>query len=315
MQEKIIYSKIYEAIKKANNILLVTHEKPDGDGLSAVGAFIELLESLDKKYYAYCADAPAEVFYFLPHISKIKNIKPEFGDFDLIMVFDCGSLDRTKLAEEIKGRSKNQLAVNLDHHPRVDDFADLEVKKIVAAATTEIVYDFFKANNLVINKNVASLILTGIMADTGSFLYPSTSDKTLSIAAEMISQGAILPKIIDNIFKNKSLEGLKVWGQALKRLKLNSKYNLAWTILTKEDTRGVSEEELEGVANFLGNLKEADAVMFLREQEGGIIRGNLRSKKKDISRLANVLGGGGHKNAAGFMVEGKFNSQLLIIPA
>lgn len=305
-----IHHKIYNKIKEASNVLLVTHDTPDGDALASVCLMIELLESLNKKYFAYCYDLPPFQFDFLPHVEKITNDKSKFNfkNFDLIIIFDCGGIKRTKLPDEIKNRNKNQVAIEFDHHLKIDDYADLGVKDSSASATTEVLYHFIKANKIKINKNIANCILTGILTDTANFVYPSTSNKTVEIASEMLTRGARMPQIMESTLRNKGLAAMKIWGKAMSRLIINPKYDFAFSILTFEDMTDdqVTEEELEGIAGFLGNLSKVKGVLFLREQEGNIIKGSFRTSDPQINvaHLAEKLGGGGHVKASGFKIQG-----------
>lgn len=298
-------------MKAAGKILFITHENPDGDALGSICAMMEAAKNLGKPCFAYCFDAAAAHFHFLPHAEKIITDKNafKFFDFDLIITLDCGDLKRTKLTEEIKSRSSSQFVINIDHHPKVDDFADLEIKDPDAASTAELVYAFFKANKIRINKNTADSILTGISADTGNFIFPATSSRTVEISSDLLSRGAGLPRIIEQTWKNKSLAALKIWGTAMSNLKINKRYGIAFTALTQEDisAAGVNEDELEGIANFLSNLHEVSAVLLLREQADGTIKGSLRSTRAnaDVSKLARALGGGGHAKASGFTIEGR----------
>jgi len=306
---KLLHNKIYAKIKSAEKILLTTHEKPDIDAVGSVCAFIEILENLGKPYFAYCYDAPPRQFNFIPHIEKIKSDKNlyNFNEFDLIIIFDAGGMKRTRLDEEIINKNKNQFVIEIDHHPKIEEFSDLELRIASASSTTEIIYDFFKLNNIKINKNTANCILAGILADSGNFIFPATSDKTIDISSQMLVRGANLPAIMKNTLHNKSLSALKIWGKAMARIKINKNYNFAYTVLTWEDAAGVNEEDLEGISNFLGNLHGVKGVLLLREQPGGTIRGSLRSShpSANMTLLAQVLGGGGHAKASGFTIAGK----------
>ncbi len=309
------YREAYQKIKEAKNILLVTHYRPDGDALSSMGIMMELLELLQKKYYAYCSDSPPFQFNFLPHIEKIKSDKDflPFADFDLIIALDCGSLSRTNLTKEIAHRRKDQLALEFDHHPKIDNYADVEVRNAKASSTAEVLYFFLKANKVRFSKNLANCILTGVLTDTGNLLYESTSEKTIKITSEMLLYGARYPVILENTWRNKSLSSMRLWGRAMGNLKINSNYNFAYSFLTKEDIKnsGVNEEELEGIPGFLSNLSDVKGLVFLREGEDGKIKGSLRTTypNVDISKLAQALGGGGHKRASGFVIEGRFEER------
>ncbi|MFH1822149.1 MAG: bifunctional oligoribonuclease/PAP phosphatase NrnA [Patescibacteria group bacterium] len=304
------YNQAFEKIQKANNILIVTHERPDGDALASACLMIELLIKLEKKFAAYCSDQPVPNYLFLPRIEKIISNKEllNFDNFDLIIVLDCGSLERTCLKDEIKGRKENQFIIELDHHPKVYDYANLEIRLPEAVATAEILYNFLKANKININKNMANCILTGLLTDTSNFLHQSTSDNAINIASEMLIRGAQFQQIVKNTVRNKSLSAMKVSGKVLDNLKINKKYNLAFSVITKEDLKDINIEEdvFEGITNFLGNLYGVKGVMLLRE-EAGRLKGSLRSShpNADVSKLASIFGGGGHAKSSGFMVDGR----------
>ncbi|MFH1745262.1 MAG: bifunctional oligoribonuclease/PAP phosphatase NrnA [bacterium] len=307
----LLLQKAYQKIKNANNILLVTHHKPDGDALSSMCLLISLLNDWDKNFFAYCADTPPLQFNFLPHLEKISSDKSklDFSKHDLIISLDCGSLERTMLFDEIKGRKKTQIYIEFDHHPKIDDYGNIEIRFPAATSTAEILYDFLKINKIKIDKNVANCILTGILTDTNNFLYPSTSDKSIKIGSEMLTCGARFPLIINNTYRNKSLPAMKAWGKAINNLKINKKYNFAVSALNLKDfeDNGATEEEMEGIAGFLSNLSEVKGLLWLREEKNKIIKGSLRTSDPylDISLLARALGGGGHAKASGFIIEGK----------
>ncbi len=314
MELKEKYKLAYEKIKSAKNILLVTHARPDGDAVSSTCAIMLLLEEMNKKYTASCLHIAPEQLLFLPLAEKIQaNLDTlDFSSYDLIIVLDCGSLNRTNLTKQITNRNKDQFVIEFDHHLKIDDYANLEMRIPEASSTAEVLYGFFRVNFLKINKKIANCILTGILTDTGNFLYPSTTDKTVNIASEMLLHGAKYPLIIEETWRNKSLGAMKLWGKAIGGLEINKKYNLAYTVLTKKDIDdcGCSDEEMEGISGFLSNLYGVNGLMLLREVEGGAIKGSLRTSHPDvdISKLANHLGGGGHKKASGFFMSGKLKS-------
>lgn len=314
--------KANQYIKNAENILLLTHHNPDGDGLSSLCAMAEYLNSLQKNYFAFCYNQPPKVFDFLVNIEKVNYLeankgqdpKPNnqplaFKNFDLVLVFDCGSLSRTKLGEEIVARRPDQIVIEFDHHPKIDDYADLEIRNHQAAATAEIIFQFFKVNNLVMNKSVANALLTGLITDTANFLYPSATETTIAAASELIGMGAQLPMLTDYTLRNKSLDTMKLWGKIMSSLQINPKYNFAFAVLSADDFKShqIEKEELEGISGFLSNLYGVKGIMFLREEGDGIIRGSLRTSQPDadMSKLATLLGGGGHAKASGFSIPGK----------
>ncbi|MDD5527438.1 MAG: bifunctional oligoribonuclease/PAP phosphatase NrnA [Patescibacteria group bacterium] len=322
----------YEKILTAENILLVTHERPDGDGLATLCALSVFLDSLEKNQTIFCADAPPDFFSYLPNINKLisgnlpmaepktRPVPPgaihpsqegnNFSAFDLIIVLDCGSLSRTKLAEEIIGRNKNQFVIEFDHHPKTEDYSDLEIRAPLSSAA-EVLYYFFHFNRLPFSKDIADCLLTGIMTDTGNLLFGAVTPQTIEITSIMIINGATLPKITRRTSQNKSLAAMKAWGKILDNLKLNKKYNIAYSVLTFAEIANLKKEFggenlFDAATDILNNIEGVKAVIFLREEEPGKIRGSLRTKDSavNVARLATYLGGGGHPKAAAFRFPG-----------
>jgi phosphoesterase RecJ-like protein len=306
----------YQEILAAHNVLIVSHLHPDVDALSSIGIMIELIEGLGKNYLAYAQEKDEFIFDFLPQAERIHAKLPlgfSFNDYDLVIVLDCGAVSRTGLAEALVNRHKKKIKViEFDHHPPVDHFADIEIRLPNLSSTTEVLYHFLKINNIVINKNISNLLLSGILTDTGNFLYPSTSEQTVNIAAEMLEQGAQLPKIFQHTIQNKNLASMKLWGLALKNLRINPQYNLAISVITKEEISEIGLDEANNdifgdIVAFLSNLGGVKGVILFREESTGRIKANLRTADPeiDISRLAAIFGGGGHPKASGFLVSGK----------
>ena len=325
MDYNISYRQVYLKIKNSRRLLIVSHINPDGDALSSVCVFLELAFLLKIQAQAYCESKKGDTFSYLPYESEIfsdKNKLAPLTSYDVIIILDCGSISRTNLAEEIRAVSNSvdrPYIIEIDHHPKIDNFADLEIRQPEKAATVEIIYNILKENKVNFNKNLANCILTGLLTDTGNFLYPSSSNLNIAIASEMLNYGAQFPKIINNTLRNQNLLSMKLWGITMNNLKINSKYNLAYSVVTKEDIDNLiklgSKEEIErylnydvygDIAGFLSNLSEVQAIMLLREEDEGKIKGSLRTSRAtvDISGLAKQLGGGGHPKASGFVVNG-----------
>ena len=316
---------VYQKIKESQKILLVSHINPDIDAVASISFFIEILKQENKKFLAF-AEGKGDDYYFLAHEDQIISSKDELAKkinldkdflryFDLIIVLDCGSLGRTSLEEEItniKDLMLDTFVVEIDHHVPDKSYANIEIK-IPLSSTTEILYHVAKTNNIEINRNLANCILAGILTDTANFMYPSTSSDTIKIAAEMMAQGAQFPKLLNHTWRNKSLAEMKLWGLALSNLKINEKYNIAFSVLPYndiKDLKGSLGADIFGdIAGFLSSLSEADITLLLREDSRGKIKGSLRvgasnNQSLDVNKLARLFGGGGHKKASGFMVEG-----------
>ncbi len=319
------YRQAYLKIKNSRNLLIVSHVNPDGDAVSSLCSFLELANLLNVKATAYAEFKKNNELNHLPYESEVIADKTKINpltSYDVIVVLDCGSLTRTNLAAEIKDvevSAERPYIIEIDHHPKIDNFSDLEIRQPEKAATTEIIYNFLKENHVNFNKNLANCILTGLLTDTGNFFYSNSSNINIAIASEMLNYGAQFPKIINNTLRNKNLLTMKLWGLTIDNLKINEEYNLAYSVLTKEDLDDLiklgSKQEIENylssdvygdIAGFLSTLSDVQAIMLLREEDLGKIKGSLRTARPnvDISGLAKELGGGGHPKASGFVIEG-----------
>lgn len=308
-----VAKKIHQEILGAENILLVSHKNPDGDALSSGCALMQYLRQLNKNHTAYCATPISRNFNFLP-LAEYFNTNPLVltdNQFDLIIVLDSGDLFYAGLDEFLKNLDYAPIVVNIDHHATNEFFGRHNLVLAGAASTTEVLYGFFKANKIAIDKYIATCLLTGIITDTGYFSNPATTAQSLKIAAELLRLGGNLNLIQGWTLKNRSVRGLKIWGQVLSRLYKNETYDIVSTILTADDTAGQTSvnavEEVEGIANFLNNLGEGRIVLLLKDGGDGIIKASLRTTDPliDLSGLAKLFGGGGHAKAAGFSVKGK----------
>ncbi len=312
MPYKSVAPQILDSIKKSNHILLISHEKPDGDTLGASLAMAHFFDRENKKYKHFCPDKPPAYFNFLPKIEKIIfNYKLiELKEHDLILIIDCGDLKRTKIENDLILIKEEKNIINIDHHQSNNNFGRLNLVVPQASSTSEIIYNFFTFNAIDIDKYMATSLLTGILTDTMNFTNAATNHESLKIASHLLAKGARVNQIISQISQNKNLKALKLWGNILSRLEFNPQYNAAYTVITKEDLKDKQvslEDARDGLANFLSNLQDIDFILVLSEEDDNIIKGSLRTTKEniDVSQIAKLLGGGGHKKAAGFKIAGK----------
>ncbi len=307
---KIIEQQIIEKLEEANNILIVCHRNPDADTLGAAAAFSSYIKDQLKNLYVFCTDPiPDYLNNFNQILNLSNNITQDYlNKFDLILCLDCGEIKQTGIADLITNRQQQIFVINIDHHFTNDNFGNLNLVDPVASSTSEITYKLFKNQKIKLTKQALDLLLTGIMADTTFFSNGATTQTSLSISSELMSNGADIKTVLKNIWKNKDVNTLKFWGEIFSRLEFNEKYGIAYTIITQDDLRQnkLTEEAIGGMSNFLTNLYQPNIILVLRETEDSKIKGSLRTTKDniDVSSLAQMLGGGGHKKAAGFTIDG-----------
>lgn len=308
---KDLYRQFHQRLMQAERVLAVTHLHPDGDAIGSLGFMIQWLEALGKEHAAYTAGPLPHNFSYVPgYFSMITDRdRIDVGRFDLIVSVDCANLARTALAAEIAGRRSDQFYIEIDHHPSREGGSDLAIRDERAASTTEILYQVAQEAGLRLTQPMARCLLTGLLTDTGNFMFPATSQRTIAAASEMLVGGASLAKIVGYTERNKSLADLKLWGTAMARLTLHPAYNIAYTVLTPEDfeASGADEGALAGLAEFICSLPDVAVILVLRDDGEGSVRGNFRTMRHDtdVSRLARRLGGGGHRKAAGFSIPGR----------
>ncbi len=315
MEKEILTKKFQQAlekIKQAKNVLITTHIHPDGDGLSSMCALSLLLDKLGKNYRLFCGDPAPEHFSFLPNFEKI-NLRNGFNfhSFDLTIILDCGALSRTGLSDDLVQKKARQIIIEFDHHPPVDNYADLEIRLPKYSSTAEIIYLFFTANQIQIGREAANCLLTGIMTDTGNLLFSSVNEETVKISSALLLRGADMPKTIKKNFEGRSMAAMKIIGRALEKLRINEQYGLAFSIFTYEEISKLKKEfgensAFDSISDIINNLDGIKASLFLREEEKGKIKGSLRAKSPNVNvaLLAEKLGGGGHKKAAAFRFPG-----------
>ncbi|NQU77199.1 bifunctional oligoribonuclease/PAP phosphatase NrnA, partial [Candidatus Falkowbacteria bacterium] len=300
--------KIYTLINESSNILLICHRNPDGDTLGSALALAHWFKKIAKNYTIYCQDKPALFLSFLPGLENIKNQEPNPNNYDLIITCDCGDQTQTGVSSENWNQIKSKI-INIDHHFTNTNFGNYNLISFESASTSAILYKFFKASLVNIDRLMATCLLTGLVVDTCNFSNPGTNQEALEVASRLVAKGAQIRCINNNILKNKSLPILKLWSRILLRLQKNEELGLAWTIITKKDKAecGVDDLASEGISNFFNELADSNLTLVLEEIEGGFVKGSLRTTTDhiDVSRFAKIMGGGGHQRAAGFRVKGR----------
>ncbi|EKE11372.1 MAG: hypothetical protein ACD_15C00099G0004 [uncultured bacterium] len=294
-------------IKESKNILLFAHSRPDGDTAGSVLALKEYIQSLEKNVDIACFD---QIPPYLNLFSQEKFIAPDelkLDSYNLIIAADSVERGFNKISGSLK---ENQVIAILDHHPDITLRGDINIIDAAYSSVCEIVYDFFIFNKIPINRKIATAILMGILADTGSFQHSNTTPKVMEIASSLMKKGAPLSKIVHQSFSNKNISTLKLWGKAFEKAKINPSNGMIASVLTQKDLSecNAGTEDIAQVSGILNTVPGTKFALVLSEREGGIIKGSLRSeeyKGVDVSKIAAQFGGGGHKLASGFEIRGK----------
>ncbi len=321
-----IYRKILDEINNASHVMLVMHQKPDGDTAGASLALANYLDTIDKPHTCFCIDELSPTFAFLPGYHKVTakahHWHPEKAKFDLIIVLDAGDLRYAGVQDYIDHLTHDFTIINIDHHATNTRYGDHQLVITNASSTCEIIHDLLDSIHA-LNRSIATCLMTGLVTDTGCFSNLATTASSIDTAGKLLLKGVSMKQITDRTMQNRRTSTLRLWGRALERL-TPSPTGLVTTVIRQQDIEEccADEEAVEGVANFLNSLDEqtdAKAIMVLTERKDGIIKGSLRTTHPliDVSKIATLFGGGGHKKAAGFATEGKIiqkNGQWQIEP-
>lgn len=293
-------------LRAAHRVLIGTHEHPDGDAVGSSLALLHALRLQGKQVTVYLPDPAPDYLQFLPGADQVTTEKPEVAAYDVVVVVDYTQLYRTHLETEVLTHPNT---ICIDHH--YDNVQQARVNLVVpeAAATAQILTELFRSTGVPITRDIATCLLTGIFTDTGSFMHDSTTPEILEMAAELMSHGARLSHIAHETYQKKELPSLRIWGRALSRVIVNPTTGAAVSVVTRQDLAECQAtlDDLSGVVNLLNTLPQTTFALLLTEYEPGKIKGSLRSEPQkgvDVSKIAQRLGGGGHKLASGFEVVG-----------
>ncbi len=243
---------------------------------------------------------------------KIAFNKSE-SDYDLIITVDTGDLKQLKDFYDNNTELFHQVPViNIDHHISNSHFGKINHIDIMASSTTELLLPLLEELAEVekmdlIDEDIATLLLTGIITDTGSFQNANTTPKAFAKAAKLVSYGARQQEIIQHIYKTKQLSQLKLWGRVLSKIQIDEKYKIVWSVVSKQDfldTQSTENETGDIIDELMTNAPGAEVILLMKEKEDGTISGSIRTTNSavDASKIAEYFGGGGHNQAAGFKI-------------
>lgn len=293
-------------LEQSNKILFTTHERTDGDDLGSVLALAIHLKSIGKDVTVAISGGVPNRLSYLP-LSESVDETIIHDQFDLLVVSGCSDLPRIRNSAI---ESLNIPIINFDHHPDNKNFGHVNVVDPAKSAVAELVYDFFKFTGWTISSDVAICLLTGIITDTGLLMHSNTKASTLEAAGELMKRGARISQVAKHTFSASNLKHLRAWGKALQNSFYNPDNQVIYSVITDEELEELGNPELssfEGLVETLNKVPEAKFAMFLKE-DGDRVKGSLRSdphKGVDVQKIAQQLGGGGHKFAAGFSMIGK----------
>ena len=313
--------KIAKLINEHHNFIITSHTNLDGDALGSELALYFILKQMGKEAKILNQDPVPYVYEFMPGAEEIlcgskfdKDFILEIKDDTVLIVLDSSNLDRIgNIPVEI---DKINLIMNIDHHPSNTKFGHINYIDVNSSSVGEIIFKLGKELNCEINEQIAISLYTAIVTDTGSFRYSNTGAETFRTASYLVKSGANPHLITNQIYNNYEISALKLLGEALLKIELDSKSNIAWSIVTRDMLEKVNakEEETEGIVDRILSIKKVSVSVLFRETVEGKIKISFRSKDDfNVDHFSQAFGGGGHPNAAGCQLEGNINNVVKIV--
>jgi bifunctional oligoribonuclease and PAP phosphatase NrnA len=298
--------RVVDELRSGHRFLLTTHEGPDGDALGSLLALHHLLEQLGKDSVMFLAakEFPLPVEYrFLPLAGVFHE--PPVDVVDRILVFlDCGNIDRMPVDFL---RRNGARVVNIDHHHDNTRFGSINLVDTTASCTAEIVLEVGRRLGGELTPEIASALYVGLVTDTGKFMYENTGAGAHRMAAELIEAGVDVNDTYRRLYERVPIEKLRLISRALEKVERHDDGRVATTYISLEDyeSTGGGEDLTEGIIDFVRSLEGTAVAAVVRDKtdSGRSARKvSLRSTDGavDVSAIARVHGGGGHRRAAGF---------------
>ncbi|MDF1880981.1 bifunctional oligoribonuclease/PAP phosphatase NrnA [Sulfurimonas sp. MAG313] len=289
---------LLKALDDAKHILIIAHLNPDADSMGSALAMYTHVLRLHKKVSLYCVTENMNpALSFLPFFSKVKHYLPK--DYDLALSFDCGAMKR--LGVELESQ-----LVNIDHHVSNANYGDINLVDTSAISTTQVLYDFFKTNEIKLNAKMATCLYAGLVDDSQNFSTEKTKARTFLMAADLVECGADNALCTKELFKTRSLASIRMKAKILASAKLHCSGKVISNLVHQSffEETGAYEVDCEEALHETLDLCTVEFAFMLRFTKNTRIKGSLRSKNGlDMNKMALVFGGGGHVHSAGFVCD------------
>ena len=300
-----VIDRILEVIREHETFCIVGHIRPDGDCIGSQLGLALALKNEGKQVTVWNQDSIPQKYRFLTADGLIE--KPRRGEkFDCVIATDCASFERLgKVGECIADR---KILINIDHHQSNPRYGDVNWVSPREPSTGELIYKLMKVARWPITKPIADLLFTAISTDTGSFQYATTRPGTFHAGAELVTRGASLAKICNEVYQSYPVSRAKLLKHVYSKFRLTDHDRIAWFWLKQKDFNrtGAETDDTEGLIDHIRAIEPVVVACVFEEMEPELTRISLRSKRADVNvnEIAAQFGGGGHPAAAGARIAG-----------
>ena len=282
-------------LRKAENVLVLTHANPDGDTLGSGFALVRILRQLGKKARLLNNEEIPKKFSYL-----YEDLKQE--DFREESVIGVDIADRVLLGKETEEKYGDRVNLAIDHHGTNRLFAEKTYVEADSASCCEIIFLLAKALGVTIDKGIADCLYTGCSTDTGCFRYSNVTERTHKIAAELLSFGADHAAINVKMFETKSFSLIKLQTMALEQLELHFDGRVSFLTVTRKmlDETGARDDEIDALVALSRQIEGVQVGVTFKEKPDGVFKASVRTHEGiNAADICSAFSGGGHERAAG----------------
>lgn len=293
---------ILKEIDKANSIVILTHENPDGDAIGTSLALYNALKQYGKNPDIIIPEYP-RTFDFLPGVQEIKK-ETNVEKYDLAISVDCATIKMLNGFAKYFETAKTKITI--DHHSTNTMFGDINFVNPDAPACAQIMLVILEHFNIEITKDIGTCILTGIITDTGGFKYSGVTAETFEFVAWLLNKGINVSKIYRQVLQIKTKPNFELNRIATNRLEFFENGKVAYTYITAEDEKKVNAQngDHEGIVEIGRDVEGVEVSIFVRQTEKGCKVSMRSNEYVNVSDVCLMFGGGGHQRAAGALIQG-----------
>jgi phosphoesterase RecJ-like protein len=301
--------RVLQEIRARQRFVVTSHARPDGDGIGSALACGQILRVMGKDAEVVMHDGVPRIYQNLPFAERAIQadaVPANLSSNDAVVLLECDSIRRAGL----EGLEKCFL-INIDHHASGRNFAHINWIDSTVMATAELVYRLARLACVPVDRDIATCLYTGLMTDTGSFMFEGTNEHTFTVARELVLAGADPAHCARHIYFGHSTAKMRLLGAALSNL--HREGALAWIWVTQDEMQrfGAREEDCEGLVNYALSIADVQVAIFFRELPDSRYRVSIRSKGEvNVSAVAEHFGGGGHKCASGCSIDGPLDAAV-----
>ena len=294
---------ILKQIQKAEKIVILTHESPDGDAVGSSLAMKLIIEKLEKTADVIIPEY-SRLFNFLPSAEEIMK-DSEIKKYDLAISVDCATLKRMAKKEYFENAKST---IVIDHHGSNTMYGDLNYVNPASPACCEVLAGMLKYYEIDITKDIGTCLMTGIITDTGGFRHVGITPETFEFTADLIRLGVDVPDIYKRTLNTKTRANFELSKRVMDRMEILEDGKVTFTYMNKKDEEEVGAEpgDHEGLVEIGRDIEGVEVSIFIRQKENeDAYKISMRSGNKvNVSDICFLFGGGGHPRAAGALIQG-----------